>query len=93
MEYIYAVLLLHTGKKEITEESLAMVLDSVDVSVDEPRLKALVATLDGVDIDEAMANPAINPVVEPIAIEPEPEPEPEPDKEDEDLSGLAKLFG
>ncbi len=55
MEYIYSALLLHSAGKEITEDNIKKVLDAAGVKSDSSRIKALTASLDGVNIDEAMA--------------------------------------
>ena len=59
MEEVYAALLLHKAKKEINEGNLKKVLEAVGVHVEEAKLKALVASLDGVNIDEAIKEAAI----------------------------------
>lgn len=58
MEYVYAALLLHNAGKEITEETITSILQAADVEVDAARAKALVASLDGVDIKEAIEKAA-----------------------------------
>lgn len=58
MEYIYAALLLHKAGKEINEKSVKSVLTGAGVAVDEARVKALVAALQNVNIDEAMKKAA-----------------------------------
>ena len=58
MEYIYAALLLHNAGKDITDEAVVAVLTAAGTEVNENRAKALVAALDGVDIEEAMATAA-----------------------------------
>lgn len=106
MEYVYAALILHESDSEITEESLTNVLDAAGVDPDESRIKALVAALEDVDIEEAMAQP-MGPVAPGAATaatpeEPEDEAAPEepeeeePEDEDEEGSaeeGLGQLFG
>ena len=62
MEYIYASLLLHSAKKEINEDNLRNVLTAAGISVDEVRLKAVVAALKEVNIDEVLKNAAAMPV-------------------------------
>lgn len=65
MEYVYAAMLLHKAGQEINEANVKKVLEAASVSADEARIKALVAALDGVNIDEAieksaaMAAPAV----------------------------------
>ncbi|MFH1100874.1 MAG: 50S ribosomal protein P1 [Methanobacteriota archaeon] len=54
MEYIYSALLLHAAGKEITEEHLKKVLTAAGVKADETRIKALTASLEGVNIDDAI---------------------------------------
>ncbi|RLG17329.1 50S ribosomal protein P1 [Nanoarchaeota archaeon] len=54
MEYIYAALLLHRAGKEINEENLKKVLEAAGVQVNEARVKALVAALENVNIDEVL---------------------------------------
>ncbi len=107
MEYVYASLLLHYAKKPITEENVKKVLEAVGVSVDEVKLKALVAALKEVDIEEAIKSAAV-PVAAPAAAaaaapaaapateekkEEEKEEEKKEVSEEEIAEGLASLFG
>ena len=55
MEYIYSALLLHTAGKEISEDNVKKVLDAAGVKSDLARIKALTASLEGVNIDEAVS--------------------------------------
>ena len=54
MEYVYAAMLLHAAEKEIDEKSVKAVLKGAGIDADDARVKALVASLAGVDIAEAM---------------------------------------
>jgi large subunit ribosomal protein L12 len=54
MEYIYAAMLLHKAGKEINEANLTQVMTSAGINVDAVRVKALVASLAEVKIDEAI---------------------------------------
>ena len=54
MEYVYAALILHETDEEINEENLTDVLEAGGVDVEQSRVKALVAALEDVDIDEAV---------------------------------------
>ena len=54
MEYIYAAMLLHKAGKEINEQNLTQVLTAAGMNVDAVRVKALVASLAEVKIDEAI---------------------------------------
>ena len=106
MEYIYAAMLLHKAGKEINEQSLTQVLASAGISTDVVRVKALIASLAEVKIDEAiksastmMAAPAAAPTAAPAA-EAKPKEDDKKKKEEEDkhkeeaaLEGLGALFG
>ena len=59
MEYVYTAMLLHKAGKDITEDAVKAVLTAAGVTVDEARVKALVAALEGVDIAEAIKNAAM----------------------------------
>jgi large subunit ribosomal protein L12 len=102
MEYIYAAMLLHKAGKEINEENLTQVLTAAGVNVDAVRVKALVASLAEVNIDEViksapsvMTSPAAPTAATAGAAAPsEAKPkEEEKKKEEEALEGLAALFG
>jgi len=104
MEYVYAALLLHKAGKEVTESTVKAVMTAAKVTVDEARVKALVAALDGVNIDEAIKKAA---VAAPVAVAaapaagpaPEAKKEEKKDKEEEKkaeeaaAAGLGALFG
>ncbi|PIN76215.1 50S ribosomal protein P1 [Candidatus Woesearchaeota archaeon CG10_big_fil_rev_8_21_14_0_10_36_11] len=64
MEYVYAAMLLHKAGKKITEDAVKSVLTAAGVTVDDARVKALVAALEGVNIDEAVQKAAF---VAPVA--------------------------
>ncbi|HJH31011.1 MAG TPA: 50S ribosomal protein P1 [Methanosarcinaceae archaeon] len=105
MEYIYAALLLHNAGKDITDEAVTAVLTAAGTEVDENRAKALVAALDGVDIEEAMATAAFaaptasaTSAAAPVATEaPEAEEEAKEEEKEEaeesGMAGLGALFG
>ncbi|QCC47176.1 50S ribosomal protein P1 [Halobellus limi] len=61
MEYVYAALTLNESGAEINEENITAVLEAADVDVEESRVKALVAALEDVDIDEAVETAAAAP--------------------------------
>ncbi|ACV10444.1 ribosomal protein 60S [Halorhabdus utahensis DSM 12940] len=61
MEYVYAALILNETGEEINEDNLTNVLDAAGVDVEESRVKALVAALEDVDIDEAVEEAAAVP--------------------------------
>ncbi len=105
MEYIYAALLLHNAGKEVTEDAIVAVLTAAGIEVNEARAKALVAALEGVDIEEAIAQAAFAApaaaAAAPAAVaaeaapaEAEEEEEEEDDSSEEDgMAGLGALFG
>lgn len=100
MEYVYAAMLLHSAKKEINEAHVKKVLEAAGVSVDEARVKALVASLKDVNIEEAISKAA---VAQPVAAAPvagaaheakkEAKPEDNKKTEEEAAEGLGSLFG
>lgn len=59
MEYIYSAMLLHAVGKKITEENVKKVLTAAGVKADDARIKALTASLEGVNIDEAIKTAAV----------------------------------
>mgnify|MGYP000014563489 CR=1 FL=1 len=61
MEYVYAALILNETGEEINESNLTDVLEAAGVDVEESRVKALVAALEDVDIDDAVAEAAAVP--------------------------------
>jgi large subunit ribosomal protein L12 len=105
MEYIYSAMLLHSAGKDITEGNIKKVLTAAGVDVDDARIKALTASLDGVDIEEAIKNAATAPVAAAPAAsgdssskekkeeKKEEEEEEEEVSEEEAAEGLGALFG
>ena len=55
MEYVYGALLLNAAQKPIDEKGLGGVLTAAGVSPDPARLKALLASLEGVNLPELIA--------------------------------------
>jgi len=100
MEYIYSAMLLHKAGQEVNEDNVKKVLTAANVSVDEARVKALVAALQGVNIEEAIEKAAVAPVAAvaaPAAGEAPTEAKKEEKKdeksEEEAAAGLGSLFG
>ena len=101
MEYVYSAMLLHAAKKEINEAHVTKVLEAAGITPDSARVKALVASLKNVNIDEAIAKAAVS--AAPVAAAPaaghgdhkaEAKPKEEEKKtEEEAAAGLAGLFG
>ena len=102
IEYIYASLLLHTAKQPINEENLKKVLSASGISVDSARVKALVAALNEINIDEVIKSAIAMPTISaPAPAQPQPTTEEkkeapkeeEEKKEEESVEGLSALFG
>ena len=54
MEYVYAALMLHKLKKDITEENVTSIVKASGSEVNEAKVKSLVASLADVDIEDAI---------------------------------------
>jgi len=54
MEYVYAALMLHKLKKEITEENVTSIVKASGAELNEAKVKSLVASLADVDIEDAI---------------------------------------
>ena len=92
MEYVYAAMLLHAAEKEIDEKSVKAVLKGAGIDADDARVKALVASLSGVDIAEAMTQAVAAPAAAAAAPAAE-EAEEEEEEEEGGFDGLGSLFG
>ncbi len=55
MEYVYGALLLNAAGKPIEEKSLTGILTAAGVAPDAARVKALMASLEGVNLAEVLA--------------------------------------
>jgi large subunit ribosomal protein L12 len=97
MEYVYAALLLHKLKQNITEDSVKGVVKAAGVAPDDVRVKALVAALSEVNIEEALkAAPVAVAAAAPAgggAAAAKAEEKKDEKKEEEALEGLSSLFG
>jgi len=107
MEYVHAAILLHKAGKPINEENLTQVLTAAGINADPVRIKALVASLAEVNIDEALksattfapvaAAPATAPAqaaeAKPATEEKKKKEEEEKKKEEAAIEGLGALFG
>jgi large subunit ribosomal protein L12 len=103
MEYVYTAMLLHSAGTEVSAKSVEKVLKAAGVKADKSRAEALVASLEGVDIEEAMATAAVAaPAASgaaPAAAASEEAPAEEAEEEEEEVSeedtaaGLGALFG
>lgn len=54
MEYVYAAMLLHKAGQKVDEAGLNKVLEAAGAKTEPAQAKALVAALDGVDMDKAI---------------------------------------
>ena len=101
MEYIYAAMILHSADKDINEDNIKSIIEAAGIDADDARIKALIAALEDVDIDEAMETTAMAaapvaaaPAAEAEAAEEEEEEEEEEEAaEEEAAAGLGALFG
>ena len=101
MEYVYAAMLLHAAEKEIDEKSVKAVLKGAGVDADDARVKALVDSLAGVDIAEAMTQAVAAPAAAAAAPAaaggaaeaPAAEEAEEEEEEEGGFDGLGSLFG
>ena len=100
MEYMYSALLLHSAGKKIDEEGIGKVLKAAGVKADETKIKAIVSSLEDVNIDEVISKP-VAPVAQAAPEKPaeEKKEEKKKEKEEEKVSeeeaaeGLGALFG
>jgi len=106
MEYVYAAMLLHKAGKPIDEKNLTEVLNAAGINADPVRVKALIASIAEVNIEEAIKS---SPTMMPMAVAPTTStapttaakpPEEKKKKEEEEkkkeeaaLEGLGALFG
>ncbi|MEM3506349.1 MAG: 50S ribosomal protein P1 [Candidatus Bathyarchaeia archaeon] len=101
MKYVYAALLLHSASQPITEENIKKVLSAAGVNIEEARVKALVAALKEVNIDEVLKSSATGfiasaPISAPTTAPPSEKEEKKKEEkkaEEEALAGLGALFG
>jgi large subunit ribosomal protein L12 len=105
MENVYAAMLLHKAGKEINEEAVTNVLAAAGITVDAVQVKALVASLSEVNIDDALkAAPTMVAAAPAQAAAPAAEQKPKEEdkkkkveeekaKEEAALEGLGALFG
>ena len=99
MEYVYGAMLLHAAGQPINEKNVEKVLTAAGVKTDATRIKALVASLEGVNIDEAI-KAAVMPVAAAPAAAAAPAEKKEKKKEEkkeevsqeEAAAGLSALF-
>jgi large subunit ribosomal protein L12 len=98
MDLIYSALLLHSAKQSIDESNVSKVLQAAGITPDSAKIKALLAALETVNIDEAISKASM-PVAAAPAAEAKEEKKEEKKEEDDSkkaeqaVEGLAGLFG
>ena len=96
MEYIYAALLLHKLGKEVSEDALKRVVAATGTSADDSKVKSLVESLKGVNIDSELANASLvstAPASLPAADKKKEEAPKKEEKHEAAAEGLSALFG
>ena len=99
MELMYIALLLHKVGKKINEENIKKVADAVGIKVDEAKMKSLVVSLEGIDIEKTIKEASVPVIAAPVAEAKSEHKKEEKSKEDEKKSeeqaaaGLSSLFG
>ena len=102
MEYVYAALMLHKLEKEVNEANVTNVVKATGAEVNEAQVKALVASLADVNIEDAIkaAPVAVAAAAAPAADaaggdeKKEKKAEPPSEKQEEAaMEGLSSLFG
>jgi large subunit ribosomal protein L12 len=96
MQNVYAALLLHKSGQEVNEENLKKVLAATGVEIDESKVKSLVASLKGVDIDKELESASLvsaAPAAGAAPAEEKKEEAPKEEKKEAAAEGLSALFG
>ncbi len=96
MEYVYSAMILHYLGKPINGANVKKVLEAAGAKVDEAKLKALVSSLENVNIDEAIKEASIQvaPVQQLVEDKKEKKEEKKEEKRAEEAAaGLSSLFG
>jgi len=96
MEYIYAALLLHKAGKEVNEANLKSVAAAAGIAEDDAKVKSLIASLNGVDIDKELESASMMsaaPAGNAPAAEAKKEEAPKEEKKEAAAEGLGALFG
>ncbi len=100
MEYVYAALLLHKLQKDVNEANISSVVKASGAEVNDAQVKALVAALADINIEDAVkAAPVAVAAAAPAAAEAkgeakkEEKPKDEGKTEEAAMEGLSSLFG
>ena len=101
MEYVYAALMLHKLKKEVTEENVTSIVKASGAELNEAKVKSLVASLADVNIEDAIKAAPVVAAAAPAAAPAEGAEEkkeaksapPSEKQEEAAMEGLSSLFG
>jgi len=97
MEYIYAALLLHKAGKEVNEANLKSVIAAAGIKEDDAKVKSLIVSLNGVDMDKELESASMMSAAPASASAPaeakKEEEAPKEEKHEAAAEGLGALFG
>jgi len=99
MEYVYAALLLHKLQKEVNEANIGSVVKASGAEVNDAQVKALVAALADINIEDAIKAAPVAVAAAPAAAEAageakkEEKPKDDGKTEEAAMEGLSSLFG
>lgn len=98
MEYVYAALLLHKLGKDVNEDNVRKVVAAAGEQADDSKVKSLVASLKGVDIEKELENASLATAAPAASTDAAPAEEkeaeaPKEEKKEAAAEGLSALFG
>src|SRR3989338_2255600 len=97
MEYVYGAMLLHAAKQPVNEDNLKKVVEASGAKFEQGSAKALVTSLQGVDIEKAISEAAMPVAAAPAAGAPAGGAAKKEEKKEEEstaaVAGLGALFG
>jgi len=101
MEYVYAALLLHKLQKEVNEANISSVVKASGAEVNDAQVKAMVAALADIKIEDAIKAAPVAVATAPAAAPAEAEGEEKKEEKPKDdgkteeaaMEGLSSLFG
>ena len=101
MNLVYGALLLHSAGKPVNEENMKKVAEATGEKIEDAQIKALVAALEGVNIEDVISKAAMPVAASPVQTEEKAEKEEKVEEKAEDkekkaeeaAEGLSSLFG
>jgi len=97
MEQLYAALLLHKAGHPVNEANMKKVLEAAGAKTNEGQIRAVVAALEGANIDEIISKASVAMTAAPAAAPAEKKEEKKIEEkkvsEEEAAAGLGALFG